>query len=168
VTIAVTTADPNAGRLSRRTARRLWIAFGLSLLLIGAGVGISRVGLVTPRLEWPNESRGWEQSPDGVSRVQVSLVNRGLLPVTLVSVGRSGAGLDLLNVEGPLPVKLARDEGVSLTLTYRITDCAAASGEAWPVPAEVEWLWGHRTVDVAPALDFDNWLQSVVATYCHR
>jgi hypothetical protein len=55
-----------------------------------------------------------------------------------------------------------------LTLTYRITDCAAAPGEAWPVPAEVERPCGHMTVDVAPALDFDNWLQDVVATYCRR
>ncbi len=78
------------------------------------------------------------------------------------------AQLDLLNVEGPFPLRLASGDVVQLTLTYRITDCAAAPGGAWPVTAQVERPWGRMAVNVTPELDFDTWLADVVDAYCRR
>lgn len=158
--------DPNAGRLSRRTAARMWIAFVLVLAVIGAGLLTWRSGLIAPRLIWPNTGWAWEQTADGVARVQVTIANGGKFPVTLVDAGRSGPGLNLLGAEGPLPARLQPDDEVVVVLVYRITDCAAAPRGPWPVMATAQRPWGTMTVAVAPVLDFQYWQEAVVEAWC--
>ena len=45
--------DPGAGRLSRRTARRLWLAYGAGFVAAAAAVAVWLSGLVIPQVGWP-------------------------------------------------------------------------------------------------------------------
>jgi hypothetical protein len=69
-------------------------------LTIGVGVLVWQSGLIAPRLVWPNSGMQWELSNDGVARVVVEIHNAGRFPATVVDAGRSGPGMDLLDVGG--------------------------------------------------------------------
>ncbi len=165
--------DPGAGKLTRRSTVRLWIAVGVALALLLAGNTLWRAGLVVPRLAWPVGLQEWEENPQWV-RVKVQLENTGWWPVTVRSIGRSGAGLELLGVEGafqtgepsPFPVRLEPGERVEATLVYRVTDCTGYPREPWPVTAEVDRPWGAMTVEVAEDWHHSLWHVDVVQTWC--
>ena len=164
--------DPSAGRLSRRTAVRGFVAVVLALVLVVAGSVVWRSGLVVPRLVWPNSERDWEENPDWV-RVHVLVSNDGWWPVTVREVGRSGPGLELLGVEGwdrgvpsPFPATLPPRSGIGATVVYRITDCQGYPRGSWPLTAVVERPWGVMTVDVRPEHDWPQWQEDIVSTWC--
>ncbi len=159
--------NPNAGRLSRRTTAKMWIAFVLMLLLVGAGTLVWQTGLIAPRLVWPGNGSRWEMSDDGVARVDVEIHNAGRFPAIVIDAGRSGTGLDLLGVEGPLPVTLQPGDTALVVLVYRITDCDATPRSRWPVTAVVQRPWGTMTVDVPREHDYVmEWQEHVVSSWC--
>jgi hypothetical protein len=97
----------------------------------------------------------------------VYIANGGSFPATVRDAGRSGPGLDLMRVEGPLPATQQPDDEVAIWLTYRITDCDAAPRGSWPVTATVDRPWGTMAVAVAPEPHWDYWQEKVVSAYCH-
>jgi hypothetical protein len=169
--------DPAAGRLSRRAVLRGWIAVVTALALVLAGTVVWRAGLVVPRLLWSNAEQHWVQTDDGF-RMDVLLLNTGWWPVTVVGVGRSAPGLELLGVEGDcrpegtgdrcVPLSLAPHTGVGMTLVYRISDCATAPMGDWPVTAAVRRPWGDVTVTVAEEFGISSWQSAAVDGWCRE
>jgi hypothetical protein len=140
--------DPLAGALPRRTVRRLrWGVLAAVLLAIVLGL-VWRSGIVVPRVAWSElASYAYETHP-GLVKHEVVLTNRGWTTVTVTGAGRSGPGLELTGVSGPLPATLRPGGELRLFLTYRVTDCAAVSADPWPVPVQVSTWWGTYTAYV--------------------
>jgi hypothetical protein len=168
--------DPNAGKLPRRTAFRLGIAAVVALLLFVAGVAVWRTGLVVPRLAWPDGLHEWSMTPDGTARIDFLVENEGWFPVTVEGVGRSGPGMQLLEVVGGtvgypssdpvFPVRLAPHTGVGAVLIYRLSSCQPPAG-SWPVTAQVTRPWGTMTVDVQDTShNINSWQEELVASWC--
>jgi hypothetical protein len=158
--------DSGAGRLSRRTAMRLWLAGGLAFALLVVGALGYRAGLVVARLE--DSSNAWEVNPGVRATYDLQISNAGWLPVTVTGAGRSGPGMELLSVDGTLPAVLKPGESAVLALVYRVTDCAAVPSGAWPIPVRVDGPWFSHTV--FPFRRFDPiqpWQQQLVETWCH-
>ncbi|GAA1833725.1 hypothetical protein GCM10009682_60180 [Luedemannella flava] len=142
--------DPHEGRLTRRTALRLWLTIGAAMLVASAGFAAWWAGLVTPRVAWPGSSAyGMDVETRGTFRYHLLVANEGLTDVTVTGVGRSGPGLRLTGTSGA-GVTLGPGAQSIIVLEYEVTDCAAVPTGAWPVPVQVTWLWGDRTVDVQP------------------
>jgi hypothetical protein len=158
--------DPDAGRLSRRATVRLWVAIGAALVLYCGGYLVWSTGLVVPHLVWPSNVMEFETRDRGITRVDVLIANYGLSAVTVLEVGRSGPGMELLGVDGALPITLASSEGASFELTYRITDCDATPRGSWPVTAVVARPWGALTVDVEPSHEWPHWQEQLVESAC--
>ena len=163
--------DPHAGRLSWRTVVLNWVTIVGAVLLVIAGALVWRTGIVVPRLAWPGLHQ-WQEDPAWV-RVWITVVNRGRVPATIVDVGRSGPGLELLDVEGPdrapspFPVTLGAGEGVTAVLVYRITDCDATPVGDWPLTAVVDRPWGTMTVEVPiESSTVLPWQEHVVSSWC--
>jgi hypothetical protein len=166
--------DPYAGQLSRRTAVLGQIAIVAAVLLVVAAALIWRAGIVVPRLVWPEGITEWEEDPAG-ARVRITVANSGWAAVTVLDIGRSGPGLELLDVEGPdrapspFPVTLRPGEEVTAVLVYRITDCDATLVGDWPVTAQVDRPWGTVTVEVPVPGGMDGvlpWQEHVVSSWC--
>src|SRR5690606_9122870 len=102
-------------------------------------------GLVVPRVSW-SDSLGWgsSASPDQVSH-EVVVENKGWTPVEVLGMGRSGAGLELLEVRGTFPTTLEAGQIMRVEVVYRVTDCAAVTADPWPVPVRVQRPWGVHT-----------------------
>jgi hypothetical protein len=138
--------EPNAARVPRRMARQRWIGAMITVLILAAGVAWW-AGAVTPRF---GPGGGSEYGAHrGTIFYGISLRNAGYLPVAIIDAGRSGAGLELTAVDGDFPITLRRGEEIRIKLHYRVTDCAAVTSDAWPVPVTVERLWGAETVNIA-------------------
>jgi hypothetical protein len=138
--------DPNVGRLSRRTSRRLLLSGVVGLVVVLAAAVGWRSGAVSPRLVWSQDSAyAFSFGPGGPVTASVNVTNSGWVPLTLVGVGRSGPGLELARVEGILPITLGPGDATTFILTYRITDCAAVPHDPWPVPVRVKRWWGEQT-----------------------
>ena len=142
--------DPHAGRLSRRQARRMWVAVLACLLLGTSAVYAWRAGLVVPRVERDDRLGGFVSSVErrGFS-IGVPLVNNGRLTETLLGVGASAPGLTLLPSTDTFPRTLPPHTGELLTLHFAVTDCAAVPDGPWPVPVRVARPWGTVTLHVA-------------------
>jgi len=138
--------DPHAGRLSRRTARRVRLAIAVALVAVVLGEFCWYAGLIAPRLSW-TDSLGSEYGWDPVHH-SVSVHNDGLLSVRVLGVGRSGPGFTLSSVTGTFPTTVDPGGDLKFTLTYLVTDCAAVPAGAWPVPIRVERPWGVQTVHI--------------------
>ncbi|MBX6749670.1 MAG: hypothetical protein IRY85_08350 [Micromonosporaceae bacterium] len=166
--------DPYAGQLSRRTVMLGRIMIVAAALLVVAGGLVWRTGIVVPRLAWPDGLPQWQEMPTG-ARVWVTVANEGRFPVTVLDVGRSAPGFELLGVEGPdrasspFPVTLRPGQGVDAVLVYRITDCNGPPVGDWPLTALVDRPWGTMTVEV-PVPDGGHgvqlWRDHVVSTWC--
>lgn len=163
--------DPDAGKLTPRSVLHLWIAIVVSTALLVAGVALWHAGLVVPRLTWTLQE--WQETEWG-ARVRVDLYNQGSWPVTVRGLGRSGPGMELVEVRGelhtdepnPFPARLEPGRSVSATLVYRITDCHAYPRGEWPVTAVVDRPWGPMTVDVDAGDHALPWAESVASTWC--
>jgi hypothetical protein len=162
--------DPHAGRLRWRTVVLNWVTIAGAALLVVAGALVWRTGIVVPRLAWPGDVRQWEEIPVG-ARVWVTVANEGRFPVTVLDLGRSAPGFELLGVEGPdrapspFPVTLRPGDRVDAVLVYRITDCDEWAG-VWPLTARVDRPWGPMTVEVAVPEYWQRWRDDVVLTWC--
>ena len=141
--------DPYAGRLSRRTVRRIRWGVAALLLLTAIGELVWYAGVLVPRVSWRSPGYGFGSSPPHHS---VIVHNDGLRPIRVLGVGRSGPGFRLDRVDGPLPSTVEPGEYLELVLIYAVTDCAAVPTGPWPVPVVVERPWGVQTVYVQPPL----------------
>ncbi len=140
--------DPGAGRLSRRTSARMWLAAFLAVALTCLGVLVWRTGLCVPQLRWPN-GWSWTASEDGpLVTFAVQVRNDGNFPVTINGAGASGPGLEWVGMEGSFPAVLPPHAELELRMVYRITDCALVSTGVWPVPVRVARPWGEMTIDL--------------------
>jgi len=136
--------DPQAGRLQRRTAARLWWAAGVGTAIALVWALVWQLGVAYPRLGWSNSGYGSGGGP-GWAEHEVVVENQGWTPLTIVAVGRSGPGLELTEVRGTFPVTLQPGDQTSFYVVYRVTDCTAVSNEPFPVPVRVERWWGEQT-----------------------
>lgn len=164
--------DPQAGRLKWHNVLRNWVTIAVAVLLVIAGALVWRTGIVVPRLVWPDGLQQWEENPDWV-RIWIAVGNVGRFDVTVLDVGQSGPGFELLGVEGvgrapsPFPVTLAPGEDVDAVLVYRITDCHEAPVGKWPLTARVDRPWGAMTVEVpAESEPIPTWQEHVISTWC--
>jgi hypothetical protein len=139
-----------AGRAvpARRSTRRIVLLAILVCVLVASAGLVGRAGLVTPRLGWPEDGRsyGYAYERGTVSR-DMKIVNSGWAPVRVLSVGRSGPGIDLVEAVGA-PITLTPGGSAGFYLEFTITDCGAVPAGEWPVPIRVERPWGTSTVYV--------------------
>jgi hypothetical protein len=142
--------DPDAGRLPRRTVVRLrWSIASMLAIAVVAGLGWWS-GLVVPRLAWSSTGYSWSSIEDGIVQYEMPVTNRGWTSAEVVAIGRSGPGFELQTARAELPATLAPGQRIDVTLVYRVTDCAAVPGGAWPVPFTVRRAWGTVTAYVQP------------------
>jgi hypothetical protein len=159
--------DPGAGRLSRRTTRRLWAAFLAALLLYVLGVAVWYSGLLVPQLRW--KVNGFQVSEvQPVPRLTANVSNAGLFPVTVVGAGRAAPGFELIGVEGALPATLRPGDTVTVTLVYRIRDCAAIAPAGWSQTAVVARPWGLQSVPIRADQPWAIWQERLGEFSCHR
>jgi hypothetical protein len=158
--------DPNAGRLSRTSVRRLWRAVGVALTAAALLALGWQSGVVVPRLEMPREA-GLEYGggPDQLY-VVFTVKNIGSTRVTVTGAGRSGDGLELTDVVAQFPTTLDPGEQMTLRLVYRLTACVTGPGTAWRVPVRVEWWWAERTVDLEPPWPGNAWQRELADVVC--
>jgi hypothetical protein len=138
---------PHPSPNSRSTfRRRSIIAAVVAGLVLATGLAWG-AGLLRPRLELGGNA---EYGADrGTIFYGFRVRNAGYSPLTIVGVGRGGAGLELTSVDGQLPVTLGRGEETWIKLRYRVTDCGAVTSGPWPVPVTVTRLWGAQTIQLA-------------------
>lgn len=173
--------NPDAGRLSRATARRMTAAVCALAMMLAVGALLSRSGLVVARLSWDRYVGGFKQSI-ALGRIEhgVKVRNDGWVAVTVLGAGRDMPGMTLVEVGSVFPFVLAPGETREFTATYQVSDCAAISREAWPFPLRVRHWWGEQTTyievpkEVRDAVDgvFDpaqyevEWQYDLGATAC--
>jgi hypothetical protein len=134
--------DPDAGRLPRRTRRRIRVAaIAAAAFLVIIGLGW-QWGAVVPRV---GGSGHGAMSGPGVMAVTVDVRNTGWTGMRVVGVGRSGPGLRLTRVDGTVPADLGDASSASYTLYYDVTNCAALPTGPWPVPVRIQRPWGVWT-----------------------
>lgn len=168
--------DPRAGALGRRTVLLNWVAIATAALIVIAGTLVWRSGVIVPRLVWPSDSRAWALDVSGLARIDVAVANAGWAPVTVLDVGRSAPGFELLRVDGgsrerpaanPFPVTLQPGEGVGVVLVYQVSDCDSPPRGEWPVTAQVQRPWGVVTVEVRNDRGpMEPWQEQVVDLWC--
>jgi hypothetical protein len=141
--------DPMAGQLVPRAVRRLRLAATIAAALAVVLAALWWSGLVVPRVSIVKSSGfAYSVEPTVVTH-QVPIVNLGRRPVDVLGVGRSGPGMRLDAVRGAVPTTLHPGESLTVTLVYRVTDCAAVPADPWPVPVQVKWPWGRYTAYLA-------------------
>jgi hypothetical protein len=160
--------DPGAGRLSWRTATRLWLVGGLIVVVGALGYLVWDGGYLLARLEEPSDHMSLEVYPGRSATYHLEVTNAGRVPVTITGAGGDAPGLQLVRVDGALPVELAPGRTAFLGLVYRVTDCAARPGpDDWPVPVTVDGPWFPHTVQTfrrhEPAV---VWPQKTIQLWC--
>lgn len=137
--------DPYAGRLSARTVRRLWTGVAIvATAAVAAGV-LWWSGLIVPNLAWPHYAGYSASTSPELVMHEVVVANKGWAPVEVLGMGRSGAGLELVEVRGTFPTTLEPGQTLQAELVYRVSDCAAVTVDPWPVPVRVRRPWGVHT-----------------------
>lgn len=143
--------DPYPGALAPGTVRRLRVAVAVAVLAAVALGAAWHTGVVVPRF---TASANEIRTSDTGFEIPVTITNRNAwAEVSIDSVGRSGPGLELTRVANPPPRSLAPGESVTVTLVFRVTDCAVVPVAPWPVPVRVARSWGIQTVHV----DLPTW-----------
>ena len=150
--------DPRAGAVSRTVARRYKVSAVLIALLIAAFLSIWKSGFI-----WAQVGRTWAvggQKADPVARTittDVEIRNDGWRAVGVESVGSDGPGLKVLSLGHALsnaedwrvpPFYLKPGETATLSITYKITDCAAVPTGRFPITVRLRRFWGTQTVDL--------------------
>ncbi|HKA69220.1 MAG TPA: hypothetical protein VKG85_08910 [Actinomycetes bacterium] len=151
--------DPAAGRLSRRTARRLWLAAAVVVAAALVFVGIRASGAVAPDLAVIRTVWEINGSEDAGSRPPATgyavIENRGWTPARILYVTRGPSSPEPVAELAMFYPRLLRP-GESAYLPVRVVDdvCAMTAGAAWPITFVVERVGGTRTVSLqAPASD---------------
>lgn len=148
--------DRDAGRMSRRTFRRLGIA-AVAVLLLGGAVTAGWTSAVSPLATDERASDSAETSVAPPSfQTTFEVRNRGLVPVTIVGVGRDGPGLKMSGPGMSLPLTVQPGANITVAITYSITDCSAYIRDPWPLPIRIDRPWGEQTVYVSPPALLDS------------
>ena len=99
--------------------------------------------------EWAGNSAETTVAPTSFQTI-FEVRNRGLVPVTIVGVGRDGPGLKQTSLGMTLPLTVQPGANVTVAITYSITDCSDYIREPWPLPIRIDPPWGEQTVYVIP------------------
>ncbi|WP_089209693.1 hypothetical protein [Streptosporangium subroseum] len=106
------------------------------------GFNLEMTGTSTESVEGPDASfRQFTVNLDMKSRSQES--------VTIVGIGRSGPGLELLSPGKQDSQVLQPGQSLGFSLKYKIIDCAAVPKGEWPIPVLVEVSGVQTTVYAA-------------------
>jgi hypothetical protein len=103
------------------------------------GFNLEMTGTSTESVEGPDES--FRQFT-----VNLDMKSRSQEPVTIVGIGRSGPGLELLSPEKQDSQILQPRRSLGFSLKYKIIDCAAVPKGNWPIPVRVEASGVQTTV----------------------
>ncbi len=106
-------------------------------------------GVIYPRLVLNAPTAFGVNSDSSTIFYEITVRNSGLLPVTIVSAGRDGAGLRLASVSQSLPVTVDPSGTISVRFTYQITDCDTVTSDPWPIPLVVNRVWGRQIINVS-------------------
>jgi hypothetical protein len=154
----------------------MWVAFAVAVVLFIVGTLVWTSGLIVPQLVSPGGLQASSVHVSGLARFEFAVSNAGRFPVTVLDVGRSAPGLELIQVRGgvldhaaasPLPVTLPPGTGVVVVLIYRITACDTPPQEDWPLTALVERPWGAMTVEVpSDPQGAGPWQEHLIDLWC--
>jgi len=139
--------DPSAGRLSRRAAVRAWLAIAVALGLILGVNALWQSGAFVAQLRWGVFATNQTTPPSDTFGLDVEITNDGLAALTVLGVGQSVPGLDLVGADRSFPVRLDPDASLRTIITYRITDCAQAPVGSAPVAVRIQRRWGSQTAN---------------------
>jgi hypothetical protein len=173
--------DRRAGRLSRRTARRLTLAIGAVLALIAAASVVQEGGLLLADLKLDGTSSAL--GPEIGIQLGLTMHNDGWTPITVVGAGADAPGLHLVSVDAPdpgypqagrpfegFPTTLAPGQTLEFRLAYAVTNCDAVP-PTLTVPVRVRRWWGTGTVALRPTFSPSNdpaWLRGYGQYVCGR
>jgi len=111
-------------------------------------------GALTPRL---SSAAGMWAGEGAEARLDLTVTNDAHAGVRLTGVGESVPGLALVRTTVTMPVVLRPGEGVAVTLTYRVTDCARIPHRPPAIPVRATTVLGiHRTVAGPASLTTDD------------
>lgn len=149
--------DPKAGAIKRVDLR--WPAAAVALLATVTATWLS--GFFYPRVAW-SDATGSGASANTQTRTistDVVIKNNGWTDARVVGIGQNGPGLELVGQGGPphivtdtgrtVPFTLHPGQIATVSVTYKITDCAAVPSGAFTVAARITRPWGTQTVGIA-------------------
>src|SRR6185369_12162609 len=88
--------DPGAGRLSRRAAVRAWLAIAVALGLILGVNALWLSGALVAQVRWGVFDINQTTPPSDTFSLDLEITNDGLTALTVLGVGQSVPGLDLI------------------------------------------------------------------------
>ena len=148
--------DPSAGRLSRRTARRLWLAAAVAAVAALVYAFAWSSGIIPPELVATDS--GWQVNRDVVGDADtqnpsvtrnISIRNEGWTPVRIlnIAVGEPDRR-PATELERFYPRLLRPGDSAYLPVAWPSYDCLATLGERWTAAVVVERSFGTWTVEV--------------------
>ncbi|MEU7749285.1 hypothetical protein [Nonomuraea sp. NPDC049158] len=107
-------------------------------------------------------------SGKGGFEISIQFGNAGKESVTIVGIGRSGPGMQLLNPQRRGPYVILPGESIALQLKYRVTNCKIVPRGTWPIPLRVLRPKGEETIYPDPSIagEEDQWYQEFVKSIC--
>ncbi|MBB5874350.1 hypothetical protein F4553_007784 [Allocatelliglobosispora scoriae] len=142
--------DHHAGRLPRRTSRRLAAAGAAALVLCLLAVAGWTTGVVWPRLVLVGGQGSSADSAAHTFELSLEVANEGIQSVIVADIGRSGPGLLLTRTTPAVPFVLVPGERIEMTVAYQVTGCDDVPTLDWPVPVWVDRFIGAQRVWVHP------------------
>ena len=134
--------------------RGRWLLVGLVVAMLVAGGVVALVlsrQQASPQAQWVRFAPWEKTSSDTIPTTHKAsytfkLMNLGDRSATIIKVGRSGPGLDLLSVVArdssrhlkgfspKLPITVGGHQTVSVTVGYQVLRCDGLGGRPWPIP----------------------------------
>jgi hypothetical protein len=161
--------DPHCGRLSRRTAAKIWIVAAGAVVALIAILVVYLAGFVTPRLHADGSSYSMERP------VVVSAEHPATITMRFVLMNYGSTAVSIHSLGGPLdgdlsaltfvstwnvPPTLPAHAGQEVTVTYQLTSCAGfTTSPTLPVanvPVAVLRWWGAQHLRIPVADDIEN------------
>jgi hypothetical protein len=147
------TLDRDAGRMPRRTFGLLMASAVIVGVLGAAGFIGWRSGVLWPNVVRSESHAGWSiETERHAFEITFPVRNDGLVPVDILSVGRSGPGLTLTRA-AVNESHLSAGATTEIALRYQVTDCGAVQAGPWPVPLQVSR--GRTAYVQAPEMTLD-------------
>ena len=124
------------------------------------------VAVDEPRILLTGAADGF--SDESGLEVSMDFINAGKESVTIVGIGRSGPGMQLLTAERRGPYVILPGEAMALHLKYRVTNCKTVPRGTWPIPLRVLRPKGEETIylDRSTAGTADPWHRRFLRDTC--
>lgn len=156
--------DEREARVLRRSA------VGVAGLLATA-VGIWALGILSPRLEHGSASGGTADEVTHAAEYEFDMVNRGLVPVSVVGVSIDLPGL-VVTSTSPTSLEVPGSSSRHVRLGLQVQDCtvaipAAEGSTSTPLSVLVARPWGTVTTEVLPPAGLGS-LADLVLLACAR